>query len=266
MFNIVDTHCHLDLIEKKGQEIEITLQKAKKSNVKKILQIATDLESSKKAKEISDIYSSSELEIFYTIGCHPTEVFSSVNLDDFFELLKLNLNDKKLTGIGEVGLDLYHSKKTQKEQEMIFHKFIQASIESKLPLSIHSRNCYIETKNILKEYKGKIFGVMHCFSYDYKAAKELIDCGFYVSLSGILTFKNAREIQETASKLPLETILLETDAPFLAPTPYRSKMNEPYYLPQILEYFLQLRIEKNEKIEETLFQNSLDFLNRKSLF
>ena len=116
----------------------------------------------------------------------------------------------------------------------------------------------------LEKYKGKVTGVIHCFTYDYEYAKKFCDLGYFISFSGIVAFKNAKDIHESASRLPLESILLETDAPFLAPPPFRGKRNDPSNLTYILEKINSLRNESNTKVEETIYKNSLKFISRKA--
>ena len=262
--NVIDTHCHLDLVEEKGQKIEVSIKRAKELNIKKILQIATNFQNSLKCKAIAYNFSSEDLEICYTVGEHPTDVTRDSSIEPYLDLV--DLDDKKLVALGEIGLDYYHSKDTKKYQESLFHRFIEKSIEYKLPIVIHSRDSFLDTKAILKQYRGKVFGVMHCFSYDYKAAKDFIDLGFYISLSGVLTFKNAKDLHETGVKIPLDVILVETDAPFLAPMPYRGKMNEPAYVSHTLDYLIGLRKEKDKEVIDTIYNNSLKFFDRKAYF
>ncbi|EMO06896.1 hydrolase, TatD domain protein [Leptospira interrogans serovar Icterohaemorrhagiae str. Verdun HP] len=133
-----------------------------------------------------------------------------------------------------------------------------------MPVVIHSRDAKEDTISILKNFRDQAFGVIHCFTYDYLTAKTLVDIGYYISFSGIVAFKNATEIQEAAQKLPLECILIETDAPFLAPPPFRGKRNEPSYMKFILDKMFSLRKESNSDVENKLFENSIKFMNRKA--
>lgn len=263
MYSIIDTHCHLDIIEEQGLTIEQSLRNAKESGIKKIVQIGIDLESSVKAKGLSETYSEQDLEIFYSIGCHPTESHEFPKKEEILSLVKENLSDSRLCAIGEIGLDYYHDASKKAEQADILHSFLDASGEYKLPVVIHSRDAGEDTVSILKEHRDRAFGVIHCFTYDYSTAKRLVDLGYYISFSGILTFKNARDIQEAAEKLPLECMLIETDAPFLAPPPFRGKRNEPAYTKFVLEKMFSLRKEPNAEVERSLFLNSEKFIQRK---
>lgn len=264
MVSIIDTHCHLDIIQSQGLEIADSLKNAAESGVKKILQIGIDLESSIRARSIANGYSNDSLEIRYSIGCHPTETHEFPNKEEILKFVYENLGDSKLSAIGEIGLDYYHTADTKKQQEEILEAFLECSSKTQLPVVIHSRDAKEDTISILKNFRDKAFGVIHCFTYDYLTAKTLVDIGYYISFSGIVAFKNAIEIQEAAQKLPLECMLIETDAPFLAPPPFRGKRNEPSYMKFILDKMFSLRKESNSDVENKLFENSIKFMNRKA--
>ncbi len=270
-FRTIDSHCHLDIIESQGQDIITTLSKSKASGVEKLLQIGIDLESSLQAREIAWREYSADLpegapDIYYSIGCHPTEIQEFPRADEILSLIQENLKDRKLSAIGEVGIDLYHSKDTLQSQVETLEKFLDLSQTTRLPVIIHSRDGFRETYEVLKNWKTKVFGVIHCFTYDYTAAKKFVDLGFFISFSGIVAFKNAHEIHEAAAKLPLDAMMIETDSPFLAPPPHRGKRNDPSNLPIILEKIFSLREEPNLTIEDTIYENSKKFLNRKAYF
>ncbi|EKP06401.1 hydrolase, TatD family [Leptospira kirschneri str. 2008720114] len=264
MVSIIDTHCHLDIIQSQGLEIADSLKNAAESGVKKILQIGIDLESSIRARSIANEYSNDSLEIRYSIGCHPTETHEFPNKEEILKFVYENLGDSKLSAIGEIGLDYYHTADTKKQQEEILEAFLECSSKTQLPVVIHSRDAKEDTISILKNFRDKAFGVIHCFTYDYLTAKTLVDIGYYISFSGIVAFKNAVEIQEAAQKLSLECMLIETDAPFLAPSPFRGKRNEPSYMKFILDKMFSLRKESNSDVENKLFENSIKFMNRKA--
>ncbi|EMO53064.1 TatD family hydrolase [Leptospira noguchii] len=264
MVSIVDTHCHLDIIQSQGLEIADSLKNAAESGVKKIVQIGIDLESSVRARSIANEYSNDSLEIQYSIGCHPTETHEFPNKEEILQFVYENLGDPKLSAIGEIGLDYYHTADTKKQQKDILESFLECSSKTGLPVVIHSRDAKEDTISVLKNFRDRAFGVIHCFTYDYSTAKTLVDIGYYISFSGIVAFKNAIEIQEAAQKLPLECMLIETDAPFLAPPPFRGKRNEPSYMKFILDKMFSLRKESNSDVENKLFENSIKFINRKA--
>jgi TatD DNase family protein len=287
-WRIIDTHCHLDIIQEQGQSIADSLEKAGSAGVEKLLQIGIDFDSSVRAKQIAngeynfgeaenretetgddrkrDIVSSARPEIFYSIGCHPTETPEFSRASEIEDFILRNLDDPKLSAIGEIGIDLYHTADTKKQQEEILDRFLDLSDRVKLPVVIHSRDGFAETYERLKSFNTRCFGVIHCFTYDYPSAKKFVDLGYYISFSGIVTFKSAVDIQDAAKKLPLDSILIETDSPFLAPTPFRGKRNDSGNLPYILEKMFSLREEPNAKVAETLYFNSEKFLNRKAYY
>ncbi|HNO24811.1 MAG TPA: TatD family hydrolase [Leptospiraceae bacterium] len=265
-YSIIDTHCHLDIIESQGQTVSESLKKAKSAGVQKIIQIGIDPERNRKAKEISSSFSS-ELDIFYTLGCHPADYLEISEKDSETVLSQISesISDPKMAGIGEIGLDYYHDKTNMEGQKIRFRQYLEKSIELNCPVVIHSRDAAEDTYSILKEYSGKARGVIHCFTYDTEYALKFFNLGYFISFSGILTFNSAKEIQKAASAVPLEGILIETDAPFLAPTPHRGRRNEPAYMPQILEKLFSLRDESNIEVEEKIYENSLKFIERKGI-
>lgn len=271
-YQMIDSHCHLDIIQEHGQSIPDSLIKSKNAGVDRILQIGIDLESSIRAKEIADQdYSkffpeSTAPQIQYTIGCHPTETHEFPKADEIIELIEHNIGDPKLTAIGEIGIDLYHTAESKKYQIETLEKFLDLAERTKLPVVIHSRDGMDDTYETLARWKTRVFGVIHCFTYDYSAGKKFVDLGYYVSFSGVVVFKNATDIHDAAKKLPLDSILIETDAPFLAPPPHRGKRNDSGNLPFILEKMFSLREEPNQIIEKTIFSNSENFLNRKAYY
>ncbi|MCC5813522.1 MAG: TatD family hydrolase [Leptospira sp.] len=271
-YSIIDTHCHLDIIQEQGQSIAESLEKSQSVGVKKILQIGIDMESSLRAKEIAHTDFSSNMKdgiapsINYSIGCHPTETHEFPKAEEIMSLIEENLQDPKLSAIGEIGIDLYHTADSKKYQIETLEKFLDLAERTKLPVVIHSRDGFEETYEVLKRWKTRAFGVIHCFTYDYNAGKKFVDLGYYVSFSGVLAFKNATDIHDAAKKLPMDAVLIETDAPFLAPPPHRGKRNDSSNMPFILERMFSLREESNESIEKSLYENSEKFLNRKAYY
>ncbi|MDF3820933.1 TatD family hydrolase [Leptospira sp. 96542] len=265
-YSLIDTHCHLDIIQEQGQNIADSLAKSRMAGVDRIVQIGIDLPSSKQAIAISKEFSTEDLSIHYAIGCHPTETHEFPNADSILELAKANLEDPNFSAIGEIGVDLYHDASTKLAQNEVLRKFLDFSANHALPVVIHSRDAFEDTYQALKEFKSKAFGVIHCFTYDYESAKRFVDLGYYISFSGIVTFKSATDIQEAAKKIPLESILIETDAPFLAPMPNRGKRNDSSNLPYVLEKMFSLREEPNQIVTESIYQNSIKFTERKAYY
>ena len=222
---IVDSHCHLDhspLYEK----LEEIVNRAKLIGVKFLLTISTSLNSFEKVKTIISKYEN----IYGTVGIHPHETKDHVNVDKK-KLLELKGRNNKIIGIGETGLDFYYQNSNKLVQKKKFIEHIEAAIELGLPIIVHSREAEIDTLNILKDFSSKNPKIlMHCFTGSSNFSKKLLDLGAYISLSGIITFKNSIELQKTASTIPMDRLLIETDSPFLAPVPKRGSTNEPSFI------------------------------------
>ena len=221
---MIDSHCHLDH-EPLLSDLPNIIERSKNIGIEKLLTISTSLES---FNRITDIVNKDEI-IYGTIGIHPHEADKETITSD--EIVN-NLNKyPKIIGIGETGLDFYYENSERKKQINSFIEHIEASLKSNVPLIIHSRDAEKETFEILNEYKNKNLKIlMHCFTGSFEFAKKLINLNSFFSASGIITFKNSLDLQNTFKSLPLERILIETDSPFLAPVPNRGKKNEPSFI------------------------------------
>lgn len=277
---IADTHCHLDLLERQSEDTAIAaLQRAETAGLKQIVQISVDLASAKAGCELARSWNKIEqteqpLELMYTMGLHPESAAQIDELDDLFTLAEQNLDDPYFLGIGETGLDYFHTTEFEKQQKASLEKHAEFAAKHDLPIVLHVRDDrqYIpgssrsvdDARNILFDQNRNLFGVMHCFTYSYDEARPFVDRGWMVSFSGIVTYKTATFIQDAALRLPLENIMVETDAPYLAPVPKRGKKNEPAYVTHTLDYICNLRAEKNgedqEQIRQTIYENSLKFM------
>ena len=253
---IVDSHCHLDYSHLFDQLNDV-VKRAQSNQVKYLLTICTTLESFERIKLIIDKY----INIYGTFGIHPHESKKYTNVDFQFILNKIR-KYKKVIGIGETGLDFYYNHSDKKTQKVSFIEHIHAASELNIPIIVHSRNAEIDTYEILKsEMKNSNLKVlMHCFTGSKNFANKLIDLNCYISVSGIITFKNSTELADTISSIPMEKLLVETDSPFLAPLPYRGKFNEPSYIVHTVEKLS--KIKKTSK--ETIMNNTTD--NFKRLF
>ena len=221
---MIDSHCHLDH-EPLFSDLTNIIQRSKKAGIKKLLTISTSLKS---FARIKDIVNRDEM-IYGTIGVHPHETNENfINS----EIIVKNFNENsKIIGIGETGLDFYYNNSDKDKQIKSFIEHIKASIETNSPLVIHSRNAEEDTFDILNNYKDDNLKIlMHCFTGSKHFAERLLKLNAFFSASGIITFKNSIELQNTFKFLPLEKILIETDSPFLAPVPYRGKKNEPSFI------------------------------------
>ena len=232
---MIDSHCHLDH-EPLINNISEVLKRSKNIGIKKILTICTTLrsfESIKKILKLDDI-------IYGTFGIHPHETDSNhVSKKKILDNIKIN---PKIIGIGETGLDFYYNNSKKNKQIDSFKTHIEAAIEVNLPIIVHSRNAEEETFNVLniyKDHKPKI--LMHCFTGSYIFYKEMKKLNSYFSASGIITFNNSKDLQNTFSKIPTNRLLIETDSPFLSPIPMRGKKNEPSYIKYTVKKLAEIK-------------------------
>jgi TatD DNase family protein len=221
---MIDSHCHLDH-EPLFSNLEQVLNRSKSVGIEKLLTICTTFQSFEKIKQI---VKKDEI-IFGTYGIHPHEVKNN-KITSKLIIDEINKN-KKIIGIGETGLDFFYNNSEREEQIESFKNHIEASIHLNIPLIIHSRNAEIETFEVLNEFKDHNLKIlMHCYTGSKKFAEKLLDLNAYFSASGIITFKNSVDLQETFKFIPFEKLLIETDSPYLAPVPHRGKKNEPSYV------------------------------------
>ena len=221
---MIDSHCHLDHEPLLG-DLSNVIKRSKEVGIKKLLTISTSYES---FDRIKNIIQKDEM-IYGTIGIHPHETTKNKITSDI--IVKNITKNKKIIGIGETGLDFYYNNSDKNDQINSFKEHIEASIKTNSPLIIHSRDAEVETFEILSEYKNQNLKIlMHCFTGSKDFAKKLLTLNAFFSASGIITFKNSLELQETFKFLPLDRILIETDSPFLAPVPNRGKKNEPSFI------------------------------------
>jgi TatD DNase family protein len=232
---MIDSHCHLDH-EPLFQNLDEVISRSKDIGINKLLTICTTLDSFEKIKIIVN---KNEM-IFGTFGIHPHETENNI-VNNKTIIQNIN-NNKKIIGIGETGLDFFYDNSDREIQIKSFIQHIEAAIVLNMPLIIHSRNAEEETFDILNSYKNKNIKIlMHCFTGSYEFAKKLLSLNAFFSASGIITFKNSLDLQETFTKLPLDKILVETDSPFLAPVPMRGKKNEPSFIRYTVEKLALLR-------------------------
>ena len=243
---MIDSHCHLDH-EPLLSDLPNVLKRSKDVGISKLLTISTSKESFVKIKEIVK----KDEMIYGTIGIHPHETTKNKITSDI--IVKNITENEKIIGIGETGLDFYYNNSDKDNQIISFKEHIEASIKTNSPLIIHSRDAEEETFNILKDYKDKNLKIlMHCFTGSLNFAKKLLALDAFFSASGIITFKNSSDLQETFKFLPLDKILIETDSPFLAPVPNRGKKNEPSFIDFTAAKLAEIKdIKKSEIIEIT---------------
>ena len=232
---MIDSHCHLDH-EPLYTNLKEVISRSKAIGINKLLTICTTINGYENILKIVEI----DPIIFGTFGIHPHETDNDkVNKNEIVKKIKLN---KKIIGVGETGLDFYYNNSDKKAQLLSFKKHIEASIELNIPLIIHSRNSENETYNVLQDYKKDNLKIlMHCFTGSFEFAEKLMKLNSFFSASGIITFKNSSEIQDTFAKIPNDKLLVETDSPFLSPIPMRGKKNEPSFIKYTLKKLSELK-------------------------
>ena len=243
---MIDSHCHLDH-EPLFSNINEIIKRSKETGLKKILTISTSLESFENIKKIIDI----DEMIYGTIGIHPHESSKDIVKSDY--IIDNAKKYEKIIGVGETGLDFYYENSKKKDQIDSFTKHIEASISLDYPLIVHSRNAEKETFDILNQYKNSNIKIlMHCFTGSKEFAKKLMNLNAYFSASGIITFKNSIDLQETFRFIDKDKILIETDSPFLTPVPNRAKKNEPSFIDFTAAKLAEIKdINKSELIKIT---------------
>ena len=254
---LIDTHCHLDM-NSYGEDLDQVLLRAQKHGVQSIITIGIDEQSSSAAVELAKKYSM----VKATVGVHPHDV-NRTGKETYSRLKKLvTENREHIVGYGEIGLDYAKKYSEPSRQRKAFRDQLHIAKELSLPVIIHDREAHKDILEILDETGPfPAGGVMHCFSGDRHLAERIIDLGFFISIPGIVTFKNAGELQEVATVTPIESIILETDGPFLAPAPWRGKRNEPSYLPYIAQQVAELKGITIEEVADKTSCNAQNLFN-----
>lgn len=246
---MIDTHSHINMIE--GLSLDEVIKNAKDNGVDKIFL------PSAYPKDIDDIMPIIEKYdcVYGMLGVHPTEAKDWT--DDLIDKIREYSKHPKIVAIGEIGLDYYWDKSFNDLQKEVFIKQIKLANELNLPISIHDREAHKDTYDILKEYNKGSKIVMHCFSGSVEFARECIKEGWYLALGGVVTFKNAIKMKEVAKSIPFDKLLLETDAPYLTPVPYRGKENQPAYTKFVAEEIAKLRGITFEEVDKVTTENAL---------
>lgn len=254
---LVDSHCHLDLIaEREGYDIPGLVQAAHESGVKRLLSIGIDQANSERVVDIAARHE----HVFATVGVHPCNA-NSQPVD--IEWLREWAAKPKVIGLGETGLDYFHDPIHKDKQWQSFADHLTLSGELGLPVIVHTRNAKEDTLAILREYKDQgISGLLHCFTEDWGMAEEAIALGFYISISGIVTFKKAEQVHEAVKNIPLDRLLVETDSPYLAPVPYRGKTNQPAFVNYVAERCAELKGVSKEDVVAATGANFMSLFSR----
>jgi TatD DNase family protein len=239
-------------------DLDLVLDNARNNGVKYLQTICT------KISDYSEIINIIEKHdhIYGSFGIHPHE--ANDYLDLTLESIVQYVSHKKIIGIGETGLDYYYEYSNPSNQKISFEKHIHASRETKLPIIIHTREADDDTISMIESemQNGQFTGLIHCFTSSKNLAKKVLDLGFYISISGIVTFKNAIDLQEIVKWLPLDRILVETDSPYLSPIPFRGKRNEPAFVKNVAEFISKLKNIDYEQIQEATSKNFMTLFSK----
>lgn len=248
---IFDTHTHYD-DDAFDEDRDVLLSSMAAGGVGRILNVGASLAGVQASQELADRYPF----VYAAVGVHPDHVGDLD--DDRMQWMYGLCGQKKTLAVGEIGLDYYWDKESHEMQKKWFAAQLAMARETGLPVSIHSRDAAQETFDMMKaEHAGTTGGVIHCFSSSAEMAREYVRLGYYIGIGGVVTFKNARVMKEVAAAVPLERILLETDCPYLAPTPNRGKRNSSLYLPLVAAEIARLRGITQEEVEEATFENAV---------
>ncbi len=258
---IIDSHCHLDRINLDRYEHSLSnaLNAARERGVDGFLCISISLENLQNVVDIAQ----SERNVWASVGVHPLDVDSGTA--DVAALQTFAAQDK-VVAIGETGLDYYYSQDSKALQQESFAAHLQAAAAADLPVVVHTRDAREDTLSLIQsEGKQESAGVLHCFTEDWDMARRAMDMNYMISISGIVTFKNAEALRDVVRKMPLDRLLLETDSPYLAPIPYRGKPNQPMYVREVAEYVAELKGLSVEELGEITSANFFKLFNRAKL-
>ena len=247
---LVDSHCHLDYLAKDG-DLEAIVERARAAGVARMLTISTKLSEFDGVRAIAERYD----DVFCSVGVHPHEAAEEGQASP--DRLVALAAHPKVVGIGETGLDYYYEHSPRAAQQESFRAHIRAARETGLPLIVHSRDADEDTVSLLREAHAEapFTGVIHCFTAGAALAEAALELGLYISIAGVVTFKKADALRETVSRVPLERLLVETDAPYLAPVPMRGKRNEPAFVAHTAERLAALKGVSPEALAQATSEN-----------
>ena len=242
----IDTHAHL--FKEYYSDLDDVILECLNNGVNKIIVSGCDMASNKEVLELVSKYDC----IYGTLGFHPTELDDFK--DEYFDWLEDNINNRKIVGVGEIGLDYHYEDTTRELQKMVFKRQLDIASRNKKPIVVHSRDAIGDTYNILKDYKLR--GSIHAFSGSVEMAQEFIKLGYMIGVGGVVTFKNAKNIKEVVKSVPLAYILLETDSPYLTPEPYRGEVNSSKNIPLIANKIAELKEVSNIDVSRVTSDNA----------
>ncbi|QLB43685.1 TatD family hydrolase [Mannheimia pernigra] len=254
---IIDSHCHLDSLdyENRHKNVNEVIQNAKARGVHHFLSVCTTIGRFEAMKNLT----AHRNDVSLSCGVHPLNVEDEpFDYDKLFQFAQ----DPKVVAIGETGLDYHYTPETKTLQQSLFVQQIEIANKLNKPLIIHTRSAREDTMNMLEQNGAeKCGGVLHCFTEDWTMAKRALEIGFYISISGIITFRNAEELRDVVRKIPLDRLLIETDSPYLAPIPYRGKPNQPAYVRETCEYVATLKGVSTEELARITTENVQKLFN-----
>jgi TatD DNase family protein len=248
---LIDSHAHIQGKEYAG-EAEAVIERARATGVETIIAVggAGDMSSNTEAVKLADAFPN----VYATVGMHPHDA-NDVGAGELKTLRELAAHSKVIA-VGETGLDFYYSHSPHDTQQRVFTQFIHMARETRLPIVVHERDAAPQAAGLLRsEGGGSLRGVIHCFTGNYEAARAYLDLGFYLSFTGIITFKNAEPLREVVRRVPLERILVETDSPYLTPVPHRGKRNEPAYVRLVAESIAKAKALAVEEVARVTTEN-----------
>ncbi len=247
---IFETHAHYDdpAFDKDREEL---LQSMQSNTIAYIMNVGANMETCRSTIRLTEQYDF----VYGALGVHPSDTFGLEETD--MKWLEEQCGREKIKAVGEIGLDYHYDEPSKQIQKKWFVRQLDIARKVKLPVIIHSREAAQDTLDIMKaERAGEIGGVIHCFSYGIEMAREYLNMGYYIGIGGVLTFSNAKKLREVVEYIPLDRILLETDSPYLAPTPYRGKRNCSLYIPYVIDEMVKLKGISREEIEAATMQNA----------
>ena len=258
---IFETHAHYDDEKFDADRVELLSHLLRENNIGKVVNVGATLKGCKESIALAEKYD----DVYAAIGIHPEEI-DEIN-DDVMEYLRQNASHEKVVAIGEIGLDYYWVKEEEqrKKQRIWFNKQMDLAKELEMPVIIHSRDAAEDTLNTIRLYNNShVKGIVHCYSYSKELAMEYVKMGWYIGVGGVVTFKNAKKLVETVEAIPLESIVLETDCPYMAPVPHRGERNSSIFLSHVAEKIAEIKNISVAEVENVTYQNALNIYKKAS--
>lgn len=256
---IFETHAHYDDEKFDPDRVELLSHLLRENNIGKIVNVGATFKGCKESIALAEKYD----DVYAAIGIHPEEI-DEIN-DEVIEWLRQNSSNPKVVAIGEIGLDYYWVKEEEQraKQRLWFNKQMDLAKELEMPVIIHSRDAAEDTLNTIKLYNNShVKGIVHCYSYSKEIAMEYVKMGWYIGVGGVVTFKNAKKLVETVEAIPLESIVLETDCPYMAPVPHRGERNSSIFLSHVAEKIAEIKNISVAEVENVTYQNALNIYKK----